>query len=229
MEELEIKDILNIFQQKLVMIIILTAIITASGILYTLFIQTPMYKSNVTMVLATPTNTTEEATATSTITQGDLLLNQKLVSTYSEIIKSRKISSQVIINLGLKYSIEQWNSMISVNSRKDTEMLEIVVTNANPEIAASIVNNVAEVFSKEIVNIYNIKNVSIIDKGIVASSPYNISIIKQVILFFFSGIIISLFLSFILYYFDTTVKDPEEVEKRLGMSVLSVIPVYLNK
>jgi capsular polysaccharide biosynthesis protein len=229
MEELEIKDILNIFQQKLVMIIILTAIITASGILYTLFIQTPMYKSNVTMVLAAPTNTTEEATATSTITQGDLLLNQKLVSTYSEIIKSRKISSQVIINLGLKYSIEQWNSMISVNSRKDTEMLEIVVTNANPEIAASIVNNVAEVFSKEIVNIYNIKNVSIIDKGIVASSPYNISIIKQVILFFFSGIIISLFLSFILYYFDTTVKDPEEVEKRLGMSVLSVIPVYLNK
>lgn len=229
MEELEIKDILAIFGQKIVMIVILTAIITTTGILYTLFIQTPMYSSNVTMVLTAPTSLKDDSTSTSTITQNDLLLNQKLVSTYGEIVKSRKISDQVIKNLALKYSPEELTKLISVSSKKDTEMLQITVVNKDPEIAASVANSLAEVFSKEIVNIYNIKNVSIIDKAIVSDSPYNISIAKQIILFFCSGIVISLFLSFVLYYFDTTVKDPEEVEKRLGMSVLSVVPIYINK
>ncbi len=228
MEELELKDILNIFFQKIVLVIIITAIITTAGMLYTLFVQTPMYKSDVTMVLTAPTSLKDESKSADTITQSDVLLNQKLVSTYGEIVKSRKIASQVIDKLKLSYSPDELNNMISVNSKKDTEMLQITVSNENPKIAADVANNVAEIFGKEIVNIYNIKNVSIIDRALETDSPYNISIVKQIILFFFSGIVISLFFVFISYYFDTTVKDPEEVEKRLGMSVLSAIPIYKN-
>ncbi|MDF2866062.1 MAG: hypothetical protein K0R72_880 [Clostridia bacterium] len=228
MEELELKDILNIFFQKIVLVIIITAIITTAGMLYTLFVQTPMYKSDVTMVLTAPTSLKDESKSADTITQSDVLLNQKLVSTYGEIVKSRKIASQVIDKLKLSYSPDELNNMISVNSKKDTEMLQITVSNEDPKIAADVANNVAEVFGKEIVNIYNIKNVSIIDRALETDSPYNISIVKQIILFFFSGIVISLFFVFISYYFDTTVKDPEEVEKRLGMSVLSAIPIYKN-
>ena len=229
MEELELKDILTIFQQKIVFIIIITAIITTSGILYTLFVQTPIYKSDVTMVLTAPTNTTSDTVVNDTITQNDVLLNQKLVSTYSEIVKSRKIASQVIKNLGLNYQPNELNNMISINSKKDTEMLQITVLNKNPQTAADIANNVSEVFGKEIVSIYNIKNVSIIDKAVPTDSPYNISITKQIILFFCSGIVISFFLVFISYYFDTSVKDPEEVERKIGMSVLAAIPIYKNK
>ena len=229
MEELELKDILTIFQQKIVFIIIITAIITTSGILYTLFIQTPIYKSDVTMVLTAPTNTINETVSNDTITQNDVLLNQKLVSTYSEIVKSRKIASQVIKDLGINYQPTELNKMISVNSKKETEMLQITVLNENPQTAADIANKVSEVFGKEIVDIYNIKNVSIIDKAVPTDSPYNISITKQIILFFCSGIVVSLFLVFISYYFDTSVKDPEEVEKKIGMSVLAAIPIYKNK
>ena len=229
LEELELKDILAIFQQKIVFIIIITAIITTSGIMYTLFIQTPIYKSDVTMVLTAPTNTKDDVVSNDTITQNDVLLNQKLVSTYSEIVKSRKIATQVIKNLGLSYQPSELNNMILVNSKKATEMLQITVLNENPQTAADIANNVSEVFGKEIIDIYNIKNVSIIDKAEPTDSPYNISITKQIILFFCSGVLTSLFLVFLSYYFDTSVKDPEEIEKKVGMSVLSAIPIYKNK
>ncbi|MNI80847.1 Capsular polysaccharide type 8 biosynthesis protein cap8A [compost metagenome] len=116
--------------------------------------------------------------------------------------------------------------MISVSSKKDTEMLQIMVLNENPQLSSQIANNTAEVFSKEIVNIYNIKNVSIIDKADISEKPYNLNVIKQMLMFFISGFILSLILSFIVYYFDTSVKSPEEVESKLGLPLLTVIPIY---
>lgn len=229
MEDLELKDVLNIFQQKILLIITITVVITTVGILYTMFIQKPIYNSDVTMVLTAPINNAESNVSSDRITQNDVLLNQKLVSTYSEIIKSRKLAGQVISNLKLDYKPEKLAEMIIVNSKKDTEMLQIRVLDEDPKLASQIANNLAEVFSKEIISIYNIKNVSIIDKGEVSDSPYNVSIAKQIIMFFCVGIVLSLVLVFAIYYFDTSVKDPDQVEKKLGMYILSTIPIYKNK
>lgn len=226
MEDVGLNDILNIFRGKLFLIIVVTALVTTAGSMYIMFFQTPLFMSESTMVLTAPTSTSSTANSAESITQNDVLLNQKLVSTYSEIIKSRKILSQVISQLKLKYTTEELNSMITVSSKKDTEMLQIMVLNEDAKVSANIADTVAEVFSKEIINIYNIKNVSIIDKAQVSDSPYNVSIIKEIVMFLIIGLVAAFGLSFIIYLFDTTVKDPDEVERKLGIPVLSVIPIY---
>ena len=45
---------------------------------------------------------------------------------------------------------------ISVTAVKDTEVIQIAVRNLDPNKAAQIANKIAEVFSKKVVEIYNI-------------------------------------------------------------------------
>ena len=60
--------------------------------------KVPLYKAYTTVVLA---KSNEQS---STITQNDIVLNQKLVTTYTEIVKSELVLEQVIKNEKLSYS-----------------------------------------------------------------------------------------------------------------------------
>ena len=92
MEELDLKELFNMFWSRKVIIAIITAIFMVIGIIYTFVFVTPDYQSRTTIILAQSASKSA-GTATepeATITTNDLTLNQKLVSTYSELIKSTK-------------------------------------------------------------------------------------------------------------------------------------------
>lgn len=225
MEEIDIKEIMyGLWKNKLIIIVILFLGI-ALGTLYQSFMVKPLYQSTTTLVLSKPTTAEGNQTGTSgTITSNDIALNQKLVSTYSEIMKSRTVAREVINKLGLKVSEESLMNNITVQSKKDTELLEISVSYSNATKAAEIANTLAEVFTNKVKEVYNIENVSIIDKAEVATAPYNISLMKTMILFSIGSFIIACLVVFIKMYFSNTIKSQEELEKLLGLPVLAVIP-----
>ena len=82
----------------------------------------------------------------------------------------------------------------------------------------------AESIKSKVKEIYNIENVTVIDKGIPSSSPYNVNYMKNVAIFGMIGMIASCGILFILFYFDTRIKSKSEVEELLGLEVLGVIP-----
>ena len=65
--------------------------------------------------------------------------------------------------------------MITVSSVKDTEIINVEVSNEDPKEAKKIVNEIANVFSSEIITIYNLKNIKVIDSGMVSENPYNVN------------------------------------------------------
>lgn len=226
MEEISLKEMFDYFMSKKMYIIIITLIAVFIGGIYGLLIKKPMYNSYTTIVLAT---TNENSSANNQgITQSDITLNQNLVSTYREIIKSRRILNQVINNLNLNYSISQLQQLVTVSSEKDTELIRISVNANNPELAKNIANEIEKVFSNEIVNIYNIKNVSIIDYAEVNNNPYNINKLKELFLSFAVGLVLSSGLVFVIYYFDTTIKNTEEIENKIGLPTLGVVPLKIT-
>lgn len=226
MEELDIREFLYEFWRGKILIILMVVLGIVLGILYSNFLVKPMYKSTTTLVLSKPTNT--ESTSVG-ITTNDVTMNQKLVSTYSEIIKSRSIASAVIEKLSLPITEEEMSKCISVKSKKDTEVLEISVSNSNSEVAANIANTLAEEFSEKIQEVYQIENVSVIDEAMVSEKPYNINMKQTIILFTAGGLFLSLFIIIVAFYFNDTFKNPDEVEKALGLSVLAVVPKVSEK
>lgn len=225
MEEINLKDLFNYFWSKIIIIILVTLLAVLGGCMYSLYLQKPMYKSSTTIVLTRANDEVENGG----ITQNDILLNQKLVSTYREIIKSRRILNQVINNLNLNMDYATLGQEISVTNEKDTELIRISVSDSDPKQAKVIANEIARVFNNEIIEIYSIKNISVIDYAEEATNPYNVNVIKQIVLAGLCGLVLSFGIVFMMFYFDTTIKNVEEVEDKLGLPLLGAVPMNSRK
>ena len=223
MEELDLKELLMLFWNKKVKILLIVAIFIAIGIIYTTGFVTPMYTSSITLVLATSDGSTSTS---NTITTTDITLNSKLVSTYSELVKSKNVIRQVISNLGMDIDEEELKDNITVSSVKDTELIEISVTNTNATIAAKVANEIANVFTQKVAEIYNINNVQVVDQAEIETSPSNINHTKDIMIFACIGIVVSVMYVLIANMLDTTIKSAEEVEKQFKVPVLASIPLY---
>lgn len=220
MEEVNLKEMFSYFLSKYLLIILFVVFGAGACIVYSLFIQKPMYNSYTTVVLAR----SSDSTSNSGTLQSDVTTNQKLVSTYREIIKSRRILNQVISNLDLNMSYETLHNMVSVTNEKDTELIKIAVNSQNSKDAKDIANEIAKVFSKEIENIYEIKNLSIIDYADENTIPYNINVPKQMVISVLVSFVLACGIIFVMFYFDTTIKSSEEIEEKIGLPVLGVVP-----
>lgn len=224
MEEIDLSELFSYFLSKFYIIIITTLVFLMIGLGYTFLIKTPLYSSDSTVILVNKSSQSSLGTI-----QSDITTNQKLVSTYRELVKSRRILRHVIDELKLGYTVEQLQKMVSVESVKETELIKITVSSKNPEEAYNIAKETVRVFQDEIMKIYNLENVSIIDEAKVSNSPYNMNTFKDIIIYIMLGIVVSCAIIFMIYYFDNSVKSVEQVEKILGIPVIGTVPVLGKK
>jgi len=227
MEELDLKELFNIFWHKKIEILLIVLIFGVIGVIYTMGFVTPMYSASTTLVLASSSkNENLPDTGITTSTATEVTVNSKLVSTYSELVKSKNILRQVISNLNMKIEEDTLRKNITVSSVKDTELIQITVKNEKPSYASQIANEIAKVFTEKVKEIYKIENVQIVDEAEVPNEPSNINHKKDVAIFALIGLVVSIGYVLLLNMLDTTVKTPEDIEEGLKLPVLAAIPVY---
>ena len=220
MEEINLKELFDYFVSKWFIIAITGLVFVVAGASYTLFFKTPMYNSYTTMVLTTNNEKTNQQ-----ITSSDITLNKNLVSNYRVIMKSHSILNQVINNLELNTTAEQLKKQVNVTTEDDTEIIRISVNSENADSAKDIANEIARVFSNDVARYYSIKNVAIVDYAEKANLPYNISLLKTTVLALLVGIVLASAAIFIMFYFDTTIKSTEEIESKIGLPTLGIVPI----
>ena len=218
MEEIDLKEMFDYFLGKVSWIIIAVALAVAIGNFYTVFTRVPMYKSTTSLVLVSEN---KDSTSYNTSEQQ---LNKNLVGTYSEIIKSKTILNEVIANLDLDYTVTQLQNRVTVSSVNNTEIIQITVADADPKVATKIANQIANVFVKEVSKFYKLNNVTVLDKAEANNKPYNVNYIKDNAIYVMIGLVLSCGIIFIFFYFDTTIKTSEEIEKKLGLNVIGIVP-----
>lgn len=214
MEEIDLKELFGFFKSKLGLFIFILVGVCLIGSIYGLVIQKPMYSSYTTVILG-GTDTT--------ITQNDVTLNKNLVNTYAEIVKSRRVLDQVIEELSLNINYDSLVSKITVSAVNNTEIIKITVNDRDAIAAKNIANVTASVFTEEVVNLYNMDNVNILDEAITNEVPYNINVVKQIIIYFMIGLVLAMGILFIVYYFDRTIKSVEQVEQKIKLPILGSV------
>lgn len=208
MEEINLGELFHYYISKIFIIILFVFLGLGLGVFYSAIIQKPLYSSYTTILLKDSGN------------------NAMLLKTYGELIKSKNVLNKVNSNLGLNYKADDLKGMINVESLNSTEIIKITVNNSNPEDAAKLANEIASVFNSEIGNYYsNVKSSMVVDKAEVSSSPFNVNLMKQIVIGAFIGGVIGVVIVFIKFYFDTTVKSSEEVESKLNLPVIGIIPL----
>lgn len=220
MEEIDLKELLNFVKNKIGLLIVITVGISLVGVIYGLFIQKPLYQSYTTVILG------GNDSVNSTITQSDITLAKNLVSTYSEIVKSRKVLGKVIDELDLDITYEALYNKVSVVSVNNTEIIKIIVSDENGVNAKNIANVTAQVFTGEVINYYRMNNVNVLDEAIVSENPYNINVPKQLVIYMLLGLFVSAGILFVIFYFDRTIKNVEQVENKIKLPILGSVQVY---
>ena len=225
MEELDLKDLFNIFLEKKLTILTIIVIFAIIGFIYTIWFVTPKYQSSTTLILV-QSDSNKTNGGTNSIPSTDVTLNTKMIATYNDVITSKSVVRQVISNLGLDIEESTVKNGITVSAGEDdTQVMKITVTNTDATYAYKIANELAKVFSEKVVEIYNVNNVRILDEAEIAQGPYNINHAKDIIIFGFIGLVVAVAYILILNMLDNSVKLPEDIEKNLKVPVLATIPL----
>ena len=217
MEEINIKDFLVYLKEKFYFIFISILLCITLILAYNMTLKVPKYSTYTTIALVKADNNTN------TITQNDVMLNKNLINTYTEIVKSKKVLKQVKKELGIKTNINELAKEISVSSLNDTEIIKISVEDKDAEKAYSITKVTADVFIKEIKNIYEMNNVSIVDVPEINNVVSNNTLNRDLVLAFAAGIFLSVGILFVVYYFDDTIKYHDGIEEELDLPILSKV------
>ena len=220
-ENIEFKRMLDILNNKKRIIALILILFIALGYLYSYYYVVPEYKSTSTLLLIP--NDDE------TVTSSDLTLNSGLISTYGNIAKNSKVLKQVINNLNLNIQEGQLLSKIEINIIKDTHIMEISVSDTDPQMATNITKELSNVFLNEIKQIYNLNNIGIVDEAQLPDTPYNINHIKDMFMFVCMGIVVSFAYIVIIYLFDNTIKKEEDIEEYIKIKSLGSVPINNDK
>ena len=218
-ETIDLKEYFYIIKKRawIIALITVTAMI-ASGII-SFFLLSPVYETKTTLIV-----NTEQVNETNTITGDQLNVTQKLTLTYGEIIKSRTVIDEVIQALNLNMEYGEVSKMITVSPVKDTQIIAITVQDTNPQRAADIANTIPRVFTKEVKRITKANSVEVIDKAVVAENPIKPNKIMNIAIAGVLGVMIGLFIIFVLEYMDNKIKTPQDIEKHIELPILGVIP-----
>lgn len=220
MEEINLGELFKFFISKLKYIILAVELCIIGGFIYVQFLLTPMYHSSTTLILVSDTSQQSSA-----MIQSEVNLNKNLVTTYSEIVKSRAVLSEVIKELKLDEDVATLQKKISVSSVENTEIIKIQVSDENNKNAQKIATTTAKVFMKQVKKIYNLTNVSTIDSASLEKTPYNVHLIKQLFIAAFIGLVGSMGIVFLFFYFDTTIKSSKDIEDKIGLPVVGSVPI----
>lgn len=150
------------------------------------------------------------------------------MKTLMVMIKDPIIMNSVINELGLEKSPGGLAGQINVTQMDESRVIQILVTDTDPVLAAAIANATAASFKEEIYSIIAFEGVQLLSAAVPNPMPINETQNRSVILAGGFGLLVGVGLAFFLDSLDGTVRKEKEVEEILGVPVIGTI-ADLNK
>ena len=215
MDEINLGEMFAYFKAKLHILLIILALIFGLGSFYVFFMQKPKYEATATVIVSSDKSNAN--------LPGEVATNKNLIDTYTQVVKSHRVLDKVKNDLNIEQPYDEMLKMINVSAIKGTEIINITTTDRDAEFATKMTNKIADHFVKEIAKIYNDRNINVLDSAVTPTEPANIKIVRQEIMVFAAGLIVSVSILFLVFYFDRSVKTSEQVESQLHLPVIGKI------
>lgn len=217
--EIDLLEILLELKKRVLWILLAVVIGGAVFGLYKL-ILVPKYSSTAMMYVLS-----KETTLTSL---ADLQIGSQLTQDYKVMITSRPVLEKVITDLNLEYSYEGLKKKLIIENPKDTRILQLSIEEADPNLAADIVNTVAKRSSEYIGEIMEMIPPKIVEEGIAAELPVTPNVLKNAVIGALLGAVLVCAAVTLQVVMNDTIKTEEDIEKYLKISTLAEVPEKRN-
>ena len=203
---------------------VLLAGVAAAALVYaaiTAFV-TPTYQSRVSFYVY---NSASNA-AHDTINNSDLQAAESLAATYSKILESNSVLDSVLADMRGETALsrKELDRMVQVSVISDTQLLEVVVTSADSELACRIADAFATVAPTEIIRITKAGGVEVVDRPEVASEKTAPRTGFDSAIGFVLGVIVISVILVLRMLADTTIYLPEDLAQAADVTMLAAIP-----
>jgi capsular exopolysaccharide synthesis family protein len=132
---MELRQYLAIARKWWWLMIISTVLAAGTGYFFSQR-QTPVYQATTTLMVGQSIQSTD-------LTSADMLLSERLASTYANVARRQPVLQAVVDTLSLRDSFEGLRSRVTVNPVRDTQLLEITVQASSREEARVTADEVA--------------------------------------------------------------------------------------
>ncbi|HLF78352.1 MAG TPA: polysaccharide biosynthesis tyrosine autokinase [Dehalococcoidia bacterium] len=178
---------------------------------------TPMYRSTATVLV-------DRKAQPGVIDYNDILSSERLTNTYAQLVERPAVLDEVIKRLSLPITRGDLQSKIDVTPIKETQLLSLSVTDADPVLAATVANTTAQVFAEDNASQFApAGTVRIARPAEASSAPVSPKVMFNVAFALILGGIVSAGLALLLDYLDDTVKTSEDIEVVAGLPTLGMI------
>ena len=219
-ETIDLLELLGVVRRHIVALLLTTVLAAAAGFAVSKFLMTPQYQASALMIV----NTRQDTTAN--VTSDQLNSASKLVSTYSIIVKSDTVLNQVIANLGLNMSYETLAGKVGVAAVDDTQVMEITVTDANPDGARQVCEQITQVAPDEIVEAVEAGSVKVISAASLNPNPVSPNVMRNTAMAGALGLAACAGLFVVQFLLNNKINSEEDIAKQLNLPVIGVIPNY---
>ncbi|HCA05374.1 MAG TPA: hypothetical protein DEO32_05705 [Ruminococcaceae bacterium] len=222
--EFSFKDMLGIIKKNIILVLVVAIIAGAGAYLATSLLIEPTYNSTVKLYVNTQNNA-----KTSYDELNSHNYAQKMVATYIEVLNSNHFYSKVAKELPDKYSASYLKKNVTFSEVDDTEVFTATVTCNDPIDAKTIADAVAKVAPQTIKEQFeNNASLKIVDEAQLPKAPTSPNPMRNAIIAFVAGILITLIIVFAKDYFDVKIKYDSEMTVLCGLPVLAAIPEFAN-
>ena len=221
MEEqvISISEIIDAVKKRWKIIALTTVLATLVSGIFSFFVISPTYEASTKVFIG------KEESSMESYNYNDITMYQKLLKTYSELIKTKDLINRAITNSKYELKVEEVLNDVSVTTVADTQMIQISYRSTSPNIAKNMLENITNEFiatAQELVpngNVRVLETVELPEEPVAPNKKMNIAIA------FILGMMVGFGIVFLLEYLDNTYKNKEQLEKDLDIPVLGVIPM----
>lgn len=210
---------LSVLYKNLVLIILLTVLCTACGVLYGVLKTKPIYTASLSVILKTEVS---DYSGEMSSERNEATLAKIYLRDVERAIKTPKVLEKAnsIYNVeGDKLSA----GAISINYGASSLIFSISYSALDVDVAKAKLSALVQASAEKLEEVIEAESVTLIEVqnkiDVKESSSFN----KVVVFSAFVGLLISLVIVFVKYALDNTVKSKSEFEYITGVSVLAVI------
>lgn len=220
MREMKLQDIFEVLKSNFRMVIISTLLVTLVSGIITFFFISPKYEASTKVYIGKE----RFKNISTTYTSEEVNMYQKLIKTYSELVKTKDLVSKSISNVGQDVSVNEALSKVQAISVADTQILEIKYVSDSREESYHMVYGITEEFMKLSKKLYPNGNVHIIQQPIVPERPIGPNKKMNIAIGGLLGMMIGVGLIFLKEFMNNTFSDKGELERALDISCIGIIP-----
>lgn len=211
-------EVLLALRAKLALIL---AAAVAAGVLgwgVSTFMLTPRYEASVNMIVNTRTE------VTGVITTDNISSAENLVDTYAIIIKSNKVLNRVIDQLKLDMTFEELYEDVSVSAINDTQVMKIAVENVERARARQIVEAIVDIAPDMVKDAVEAGSCKVVSDVHVEKDPVFPNVQMITLLATAMGMLAAMCVIVLKELLNDFIVDDLDVERKLGIPVLGIIP-----